>query len=614
MTSGGGDTVPVFASEQAIDRYARSIDREKERIRALYEEGGEADQYIVVTGSRVEGPNITNTQEEGVDEGGIVKATSDFLVVLRRGRLFTIRHGDDQLVPAGQIDVFPPGAEDPDDAWYDEMLVRGNTIVVIGYSYGDDGTEISRFTLADDGGLTYRDTHYVKSQEYYSSRNYASRRIGDTLILYSPSNMNWTKWRESLPSVGKRIAEDEVEETHRVSLDNFHIPQRYVDTPHPDLDTLHTVTRCDLLSEDFECSSQMILGSWSRNFYITRDAVFVWTSEANSWRVKDDDDNPAMLYRFDLATDDVTAIGVRGSPVDQFSFLQDDEDDKLHVVVDGDSYGDAMWGSEFSLGGSALLQLPLDMFGDGSAEAPKWAYRGLPSIEGYRKQNRYVGRHLLYGGGYYGDEDETPQLYVSPIDKGWVQRIELPHGVSRIDMIGGDGFVAGEAEDDALGFSAILLDDGSGTARLGSTFLLPSAEEGENRSQAFFFRPDAGAEDGESGTLALPVNRELDDDRYEFLGRATSLAFLRREDRELKEAGTLDTEYQRSVPDQCVASCTDWYGNARPIFLGERMFALLGYELIEGDLKNGRITERRRIDFAPNPLSAAEERATAVDQ
>ena len=33
--------------------------------------------------------------------------------------------------------------------------------------------------------------------------------------------------------------------------------------------------------------------------------------------------------------------------------------------------------------------------------------------------------------------------------------------------------------------------------------------------------------------------------------------------------------------DGCQASCVDWYGNARPIFLPERMLALMGYELVE---------------------------------
>ncbi len=38
--------------------------------------------------------SVTNTQHAGVDEGGIVKVHGDHLVVLRRGRLFTVAIGE----------------------------------------------------------------------------------------------------------------------------------------------------------------------------------------------------------------------------------------------------------------------------------------------------------------------------------------------------------------------------------------------------------------------------------------------------------------------------------------------------------------------------------------
>src|SRR6185369_4658032 len=43
--------------------------------------------------------SVTNTQHAGVDEGGIVKVHGDHLVVLRRGRLFTVAIGDGALKP-----------------------------------------------------------------------------------------------------------------------------------------------------------------------------------------------------------------------------------------------------------------------------------------------------------------------------------------------------------------------------------------------------------------------------------------------------------------------------------------------------------------------------------
>jgi hypothetical protein len=59
-----------------------------------------------------------------------------------------------------------------------------------------------------------------------------------------------------------------------------------------------------------------------------------------------------------------------------------------------------------------------------------------------------------------------------------------------------------------------------------------------------------------------------------------------------------------ALADDCRASCIDWYGNARPIFIGERVFALLGYELVEGGFDRDRIRERRRVDFSPGQVVA----------
>ena len=46
--------------------------------------------------------SVTNVQHAGVDEGGIVKVHGDHLVVLRRGRVFTIAIGDRELRPVSQ--------------------------------------------------------------------------------------------------------------------------------------------------------------------------------------------------------------------------------------------------------------------------------------------------------------------------------------------------------------------------------------------------------------------------------------------------------------------------------------------------------------------------------
>ena len=84
----------------------------------------------------------------------------------------------------------------------------------------------------------------------------------------------------------------------------------------------------------------------------------------------------------------------------------------------------------------------------------------------------------------------------------------------------------------------------------------------------------------------------------------TDMLFVRREDRRLSGFGRLASLDKADRDDGCQASCVDWYGGARPIFLGDRVFALLGYELVEGDASGEEIREIRRVDFAPAPAAA----------
>jgi hypothetical protein len=67
----------------------------------------------------------------------------------------------------------------------------------------------------------------------------------------------------------------------------------------------------------------------------------------------------------------------------------------------------------------------------------------------------------------------------------------------------------------------------------------------------------------------------------------------------LAELGELTSRPSLASDDGCRASCVDWYGNARPLFVRSRIFGLLGYELVEGELVRGRLHERGRVSFAP---------------
>lgn len=598
--SAGQGHIPIVRSEAEVDRLLGRVEQLGRRAAREYRSDGA--EAIIVTGSRMVPPNITNVQEAGVDEGGIVKQAGDYLIVLRRGRLFTIRHGNGSLEPVAFADAFPPGTQKPGEAWYDEMLVSGDTVLVVGYSYGGKGTEINRFHLSADGRIRYRDTHYLHSEDYYSARNYSSRLIDGKLVFYTPIDVSREKWREKLPAVRMRLADGTLADPQRTgSVSELAVPRRFVSDPFIGIDTIHSVTVCDAEAPDLACRSRMVLGAFARGHYVTRDAAYVWTGGDRDWTQRHA--VPAMLYRIPLDGTHVTGIQASGMPIDQFSFFDDYEN--LNVVVSADGEGDAMWMSELADADDlALVQIPLDRLGDGSASVPVVRYRPLPEPDGYSVENRFVGSHLLFG----ASGDDAQQVFVTPLEKGWVGRIRLPHSVSRIDVLGRDAIVIGPTEDDALGFSTILLDEYEGTADLGGTYLLPSAVEGENRSHAFAYRPDVAAPDGKSGIMALPISRDLDGHRLEeVLGRGSALMFLRRSDRELSAAGQVAANHDGARPDGCKASCVDWYGNARPIFLGDRIFALLGYEIVEARLVNGRIEDVRRVDFTPLSADGWEE-------
>ncbi|MGR4891285.1 beta-propeller domain-containing protein [Sphingopyxis sp. LARHCG72] len=542
-----------------------------------------------------EGDGITNVQTAGVDEGGIVKKQGDLLIVLRRGRLFTIDAAGGGMRPVAAVDVFP-GQSDPEGTWYDEMLVSGDTVVVLGYSYARNGTEVNRFRLSDDGKLEWRDTHYLRSGDYYSSRNYASRLIGDKLIFYAPLYLEADPGN-SLPA----LAAWEKGKVGRfkpfATAEEIYMPEPAWHDDRLSGEILHSVMICDLGGDGMDCDANNVLGGWARNFYVSQDAVYVWTGFGPEWG-ESADDNRAMLYRIPLDGKAPQAVEVAGMPLDQFSF-REEKDGSLHVLTMAAGGGDAMWQAEANdKGDMALLHLAATRFGNGAEKVDAKDYRALPGVESWERQNRFVGDWLLYAGGQ-GHRDlrkedaKTAPLYAVPLNGGAVVPLDPGHGVGRIDIMGRDAIVVGSGEGNALVFSTVAL---GARPALASRFRFPAAGEGENRSHAFFYRPDPGS-DGDDGLLGLPVMRERDGGTR-YLGSAASILYLRRDQRDLSLAGTLDARPGKGE-DHCLASCVDWYGNARPVFFGGRIFALMGYELVEGRWQAGTVRESARIDFTP---------------
>ena len=541
------------------------------------------------------GDAITNVQTAGVDEGGIVKKHGDFLIVLRRGRLFTLRVGGDALAPVSMVDAYAPGLQG--GGWYDEMLVSGDKIVVIGYSYARQGTEVGLFRIDRDGRLGYLDTWHLRSGDYYSSRNYASRLIGSTLVFYAPLRYSpWGAGELAYPGVSHWRGPDVPQDFKRL------LPASDIYRADAGLDplrggvTLHTVTRCNLAVQPMACTATGVLGPSGREFYVSRDAVYVWTQRAP----RGSDEPPvATVLRMPLDGGPVSALSARGAPIDQLSFLEDEG--HLNVLLQTDGRGGAMWGAEQGAGRMALLRVPLSRFGDLRSQAQRADYRLLPEVPSGNRQNRYIGSWLVYGSAPWdGREAAGPLAYALRIDRNEpVLSLAPSHGVERIEALGNDAVLVGN-RGDALVFSSVALSGDVLGVR--DRYAMTGATQGERRTHGFFYRNDSARE----GVIGLPVMRPGASPSRGFLGAPdgqAAVTYLRNADLRWTLLGELVSRPE-TRDDLCKASCVDWYGNARPIFLGPRVFALMGYELVEGQIRDGRIVERRRIDFTPGAAGA----------
>jgi len=273
----------------------------------------------------------------------------------------------------------------------------------------------------------------------------------------------------------------------------------------------------------------------------------------------------------------------------------------LNVLVRANGRGDGMWAAEVNAGDLALLRVPLASFSDGRDSAPADAYRALPRPNGYALQSRYVGAYLLYGGGTgWHRPQQTTQSHVYAVNyaNGELYGLPLVHAVDRIEALGTNALVVGSDGKDLHLTSVRLARHPVTTDR----YTRKDAAQGETRSHGFFYKPESELD----GLLGLPIMGGTESGARHLRKTSAALLYMRNRGLSLSELGTLDArpgEAERN--DGCRASCVDWYGNSRPLFLRGRVFALMGYEIVEGKIDEKKITEVRRVSFAPAGIGIA---------
>lgn len=617
---GSADSLKPFANEAAMMAWLKKADAAAPNGLAEGEaapaDAAAAGAAPGITGSSPSEPppkSITNNQVDGVDEGGIVKQMGRFLVTLKEGRLFVADMGQGVGAPlrlTDRLNVYT--STDSAADWYDEMLVSGNRILVTAYSYKEGGSEISLFKLDETGRLS-RDGRYVlESYDYFSGENYATRLVGGKLVFYAPypayllNQAGPKKW----PRL--RRADGDKAQTPLFRPTDIYAPDAVPYDP-----VLHLVSTCTL-EKVLSCTATGLMGSASREMFVAQDAVYLW-SEANQggntppWDAPPEahpancrdggaivrDQDRSVVARIPLGAGAPGFVLIEGRPLNQFSFVE--QQDQLRIVL----FRSAQTCTEANqdVERRTLLSLPVNAFGASTKPVGASNYTPLPDTPRGDTENRFIGDWLIVAANQQERYDRQGQLLpqragadllLVPLkNPASARRVTLDHDVSRIEAMGQSAMLVGPKGHD---LKVSLVDPAARQAWLLATTLLPNRTEAETRSHAFSARTDANG----AALFAFPTSpfRRAGPIWTEEDMPKSDLDWFRYEGGPLKQAGRLSiVQSQPARGYACEVSCIDWYGETRPIFIGGRIFGLMGTELVEAVFEGGQVQARARLDL-----------------
>jgi hypothetical protein len=623
--TGNQTGLEFFADEAEFRAFVAELQR---RAGARLPSNCDECETITVTGSRIAAPSnpeITNNQVSGVDEGGIVKQIGDYLIILQDGRLYSVDIASDTGEPlrvADRINVY----RDPSiDTWIDEVLVAGDRIIVTEYSYELWASGYSLFTLDEAGQFHRGETYYVRSSDYFSSDNYASRIMDGRLVFYIPLRF-YDFWRwvdKDEPIVWPGIASwSQLRAADPGDPETWPTEPlvRATDILKP-LDpgpvaALHLIVSCEI-SEGLDCSAVGVPSSPGGEYYVHNDAFYLWTYGVNGWAAAEPtglerhafcrpdgivERAPVnSLHRLPVDGSEPSAIRVPGMPGDQFAMSVDRGRFRALAAWE-DEACEAHFGVEDVL---ALVDIPVaDMARRGQVRPEQVELLPRLSLDtGWGDiHSRFTETHLAYARSAHWQDypprgqnmHEPAHMMLVPLGRpSDAHAVEVEHGAIRLDRLGDDFLMTGYRTGAGLHLSVI--EPGQRASQVRATTRLMNRFESENRSHAFNYTFD---EDGV--LMGLPsVKRPRRAGRWWWSSDSSDLSLLRLDDdNRFSRPGDVEVRSDETGENSsCEVSCTDWYGNTRPIFTAGRVFALMGKELVEVDVSGDYLRELARIDL-----------------
>ena len=178
------------------------------------------------------------------------------------------------------------------DTWYDELLISGNRVLVTGYSYREAASEVTVFTIDDNGQLTREATYYISSNDYYDTENYSTRLVNGNLVIYTPLDLTYvdTNARMRWPLVRRWLRDDDRRAVTTMGRRLFDARDIYKPIQTTRAPMVHSVSVCPLGGErrgdELDCRTTAFVGPGQREFFVSTSDIYLWVTP-NHWRDAD---------------------------------------------------------------------------------------------------------------------------------------------------------------------------------------------------------------------------------------------------------------------------------------------------------------------------------------
>jgi len=640
----GSQTVPTVQNVAALEseedlqellathlRFQNLADKHRNtRKRSTHAYDGEAVlEEVAVSASKVaqaSDDSITNNQEQGVDQGDIVKRIGDHIVVLRNGVLYSAFIGTERSPNMRLITKYKvQNNGEEHESWYDELLVYENTLLVTGYSYELGGVELVFFEIDNNGSISFKQRYVIGSNDYFDNENSATRLIGDKLILVTPRSytaeqlQNRIKNGEHQQLIASVFDSGEILEPREINVasqrnwikSRNHLDRYFITS---------NILQCPLSSlatGQLSCEVSTLIGARGQ-FYVSPNAVYLWSAntklainyndiseeqylellaskETGQYYYSNTFPNQqtaSLIYRIGFDDMSASAVTVTGAPLNQFSFKESNgifsglargelalQDPQRYSPDSQDNLSDAIFG----------LRFDVDQFSLSAPDIGADNYTLINTNSGHLSANRFSDSSAFIATTDYSEEAgktnvtiwNMEQNTLSGFDTNYIVTAFHPLGESMLSM----GFAYQEPENHKNNYSLVLeswsLEDEPKSEHI---LQLENYSPIERRSMGFNSRKL-----NESYLFGVPVvqyknRQQLDDHAWGSEKLPLDIAYFNTETNQaFKQVGMLRGSREvSSVDNNCEVSCYDWYGVARPFFINQHIYALVGFELIQG--------------------------------